>query len=110
MCNKDFRKVLHRFLIYLYKHNIAKGRSNHDQNNIIAAELINAGWTDTDISFVFRSIYNEPAGNYGWYNDDPNKAGWQINTMRKKEMQRYSLQKVKEIGVGCSEYCPCEAS
>ena len=107
---KGFIKPIRGCVMELIKHNIARGRSNHDQNNIIAAELINAGWTDTDISFVFRSIYNEPAGNYGWYDDNPNKAGWQINTMRKKEMQRYSLQKVKEIGVGCSEYCPCEAS
>ena len=107
---KGFIKPIRGCVMELIKHNIAKGRSNHDQNNVIAAELINAGWTDTDISFVFSSIYNEPAGNYGWYDDDPNKAGWQIIAMRRKEMQRYSIRKVKEIGGGCSEYCPCEAS
>ena len=107
---KGFIKPIRGCVMELIKHNIAKGRSNHDQNNVIAAELINAGWTDTDISFVFSSIYNEPAGNYGWYDDDPNKAGWQISAMRRKEMQRYSIQKVKEIGGGCSEHCPCEAS
>ena len=94
----------------LIKHNIAKGKSNHDQNNVIAAELINAGWTDTDISFVFSSIYDEPAGNYGWYDDEPNKAGWQIAARRRKEKHRYSIRKVKVIGGGCSKYCPCEAS
>jgi hypothetical protein len=107
---KGFIKPIRGCVMKLIKHNIAKGRSNHDQNNVIASELINAGWTDTDISFVFSGIYDEPAGNYGWYDDDPNKAGWQITAMRRKEMQRYSIRKVKEISGGCSKYCPCEAS
>ena len=107
---KGFIKPIRGCVMKLIKHNIAKGKSNHDQNNVIAAELINAAWTDTDISFVFSGIYDEPAGNYGWYDDDPNKAGWQITAMRRKEMQRYSIRKVKEIGGGCSKYCPCEAS
>ena len=92
----------------LIKHNIARGHSNHDQNNIIAAELLNARWSDMDISFVFSSIYDEPARDYGWYEDDPNRAGWQIRKMREKEMQRYSKTKLKSMGLGCSEHCPCE--
>ena len=61
---------------------------------------MNAGWDDKDISFVFSSIYDEPARDYGWYDDDPNKGGWQIRKMRQKEMQRYSKTKLKSMGLG----------
>ena len=105
---QGFIKPIRGCIMELIKHNIARGHSNHDQNNIIAAELLNAGWEDKDISFVFSSIYDEPARDYGWYDDDPNKAGWQIRKMRQKEMQRYSKTKLKSMGLGCHEHCPCE--
>ena len=105
---QGFIKPIRGCIMELIKHNIARGHSNHDQNNIIAAELLNAGWIDKDISFVFSSIYDEPARDYGWYDDDPNKAGWQIRKMRQKEMQRYSKTKLKSMGLGCHEHCPCE--
>ena len=105
---QGFIKPLRGCVMELIKLNIARGHSNHDQNNIIATELLNAGWDDKDISFVFSSIYDEPAGDYGWYEDDPNRAGWQIRKMRQKEMQRYSKTKLKSMGLGCSEHCPCE--
>lgn len=105
---QGFIKPLRGCVMKLIKHNIARGHSNHDQNNIIAAELLNAGWDDKDISFVFSSIYDEPARDYGWYDDDPNKGGWQIRKMRQKEMQRYSKTKLKSMGLACHEHCPCE--
>ena len=103
-----FIKPIRGCVMKLIKHNLDKNSSNHDENNIIATELINAGWPDTDISFVFRSIYEEPAGDWGWYSHDVDKAGWQITSMRRKDMQRYSKTKLKSMGFGCSEYCPCE--
>ena len=106
--SQGFIKPIRGCVMKLIKLNIARGHSNHDQNNIIAAELLNARWSDKDISFVFSSIYDEPARDYGWYEDDPNRAGWQIRKMRQKEMQRYSKTKLKSMGLGCSEHCPCE--
>ena len=48
--------------------NLLKGHSGHTENNVIATELINAGWKDKNIAFVFSSIYNDEPGNqYGWY-------------------------------------------
>ena len=79
--------------------NIKRGQSNHEENKIIAFELINAGWSDMDISFVFRSIYNEPAGNWGWYSNDPNKAGSNILALRAKGINRYSSDKLDELKV-----------
>jgi len=79
--------------------NIKLGCSNHEENKVIAFELINAGWSDSDISFVFRSIYNEPAGNWGWYSNDPNKAGSNILALRAKGINRYSDDKLDELMV-----------
>jgi len=83
----------------LIERNIKRGQSNHEENKIIAFELINAGWSDMDISFVFRSIYNEPAGNWGWYSNDPNKAGSNILALRAKGINRYSSDKLDELVV-----------
>ena len=65
---------LRKCVIELIERNIQRGHSSHEENNIIAMELINGGWSDRDISFVFKSIYNEPAGDWGWYSDDLNTA------------------------------------
>ena len=83
----------------LIERNIKLGCSNHEENKVIAFELINAGWSDSDISFVFRSIYNEPAGNWGWYSNDPNKAGSNILALRAKGINRYSGDKLLELKV-----------
>ena len=83
----------------LIERNIKRGNSNHEENKIIAFELINAGWSDMDISFVFRSIYNEPAGNWGWYSNDLNKAGSKILALRAKGINRYSSDKLDELKV-----------
>ena len=81
----------------LIEHNIKRGSSNHEENKVIAFELLNAGWSDSDISFVFKSIYNEPAGNWGWYSNNPNEAGSNIIALRAKGINRYSSDKLDEL-------------
>ena len=92
-------------IIELIEHNIAKGHSNHQENNVIALELMNAGKTDVEISFVFASIYDEPAGDYGWYNDDPTIPGEQIVKMRAKGLSRYNDKRLKDMGICTSSSC-----
>ena len=60
---------------------------------------MNAGKSDVEISFVFASIYDEPAGDYGWYNDDPTIAGEQITKMRAKGLPRYSDKRLQDMGI-----------
>ena len=86
-------------IIKLIETNIAKGHSNHQENNVTALELMNAGKTDQEISFVFASIYDEPAGDYGWYTDDPTVAGEQITKMRAKGLSRYSDKRLQDMGI-----------
>ena len=86
-------------VIKLIENNIAKGDSSHTENNVIALELMSAGKTDQEISFVFASIYDEPAGDYGWYNDDPTIAGEQITKMRAKGLTRYSDKRLQDMGI-----------
>jgi hypothetical protein len=83
----------------LIEHNIKRGSSNHEENKVIAFELLNAGWSDSDISFVFKSIYDEPAGNWGWYSNNPNEAGSNIIALRAKGINRYSSDKLDELMV-----------
>ena len=83
---------------------IQKGHSHHEQNNIIATELVNGGYADADISFIFKSIYNEPAGDYGWYSDNPREGGRQIKLIRGKALNRYSKDKLIQANV-CSSEC-----
>jgi len=92
-------------IIELIERNIAKGHSNHQENNVIALELMNAGKTDVEISFVFASIYDEPAGDYGWYNDDPTIPGEQIVKMRAKGLSRYNDKRLKDMGICTSSSC-----
>jgi len=92
-------------IIELIERNIAKGHSNHSENNVIALELLNAGKTDEEISFVFASIYDEPAGDYGWYNDDPTIPGEQIVKMRAKGLSRYNDKRLKDMGICTSSSC-----
>ena len=86
-------------VLELIEHNIKRGHSNHEENKVIAFELINAGWSNSDISFVFRSIYNEPADGVGWYSNDPNKAGSNILALRAKGINRYSGDKLDKLKV-----------
>ena len=103
-------KAPRKCIIELIENNIATNSSNHDENNVIALELLDAGKTDTEISFVFASIYDEPAGDYGWYNDDPSIPGKQIVNMRAKGLHRYNKRRLRDMGI-CPEYgCPCERS
>ena len=93
-------------VLKLIEHNIKRGHSSHEENNIIAMELINAGWRDRDISFVFRSVYDEDAGDWGWYENDINKAGHHIIALRAKAINRYSKDKLIAMGV-CDKKCRC---
>jgi len=103
-------KAPRKCILELIERNIARGHSNHDQNKVIALELLNAGKSDEEISFVFSSIYNEPAGDYGWYNDDPTISGSKIVSMRSKGLHRYNKRRLIEMGVCPSDGCPCERS
>jgi hypothetical protein len=103
-------KAPRKCILELIENNIATNSSNHDENNIIALELLDAGKTDTEISFVFSSIYDEPAGDYGWYNDDPSIPGKQIVSMRAKGLHRYNKRRLRDMGVCPAEGCPCERS
>ena len=89
----------------LIERKIDEGHSSHDENNVIAMELLNAGWRDSDISFVFRSIYKEAAGDYGWYEDDPTRAGKQIRLMKMKDVKRYGHIRLKEMGICTDKTC-----
>jgi hypothetical protein len=101
-------KAPRKCILELIETNIATNSSNHDENNVIALELLDAGKTDTEISFVFSSIYDEPAGDYGWYNDDPSIPGKQIVSMRAKGLHRYNKRRLKDMGICHSDGCPCE--
>ena len=100
-------KAIRECIMELIENNIAKSSSNHQENNVIALELMNAGKTDTEISFVFASIYDEPAGDYGWYNDDPSVPGKQIVKMRAKGLSRYNKRRLREMGICYKDGCPC---
>ena len=65
--SSEYIKPPRECIIKLIERSIERGHSSHEDNKVIAFELINAGWSDKDISFVFKGIYNEPAGNWGWY-------------------------------------------
>tara|TARA_Y100000310_G_C20625112_1_gene785409 strand:- start:412 stop:1485 length:1074 start_codon:yes stop_codon:yes gene_type:complete len=93
-------------VIELIERNIKRGHSGHEENNVIAMELINGGWKDRDISFVFRSIYDEAAGDWGWYTDNLNEAGRHIITLRAKAINRYSKDKLMTLGI-CKNKCRC---
>ena len=103
----EYIKPPRECIIELIERNIKRGQSSHDENKVIAFELINAGWSDKDISFVFKSIYEEPAGNWGWYTNDPNKAGNKIEALRAKGINRYSCDKLHELNVCKEKHCSC---
>jgi len=104
--SSDYIKPLRECVIELIERNIERGHSSHEQNNIIATELVTAGYKDRDIHFIFESIYNEEGGDWGWYTNNPNKAGRQIDLIRSKALNRYSKDKLIQLGI-CSEKCIC---
>ena len=95
-------------IIKLIEHNIGTGYSSYEENKAIVAELLNAGWSLTDISAVFRFIYNEPAGEHGWYNDDPTEPGWMIVQFSKNFGYRYKRETLKERNLCKDPHCPCD--
>ena len=105
--SSEYIKPPRECIIKLIELSIERGHSSHEDNKVIAFELINAGWSDKDISFVFKSIYNEPAGNWGWYTNDPNKAGSKIDAIRAKGINRYSSDKLHELKVCNDKHCGC---
>ena len=94
-------------IIKLIETNIAKGSSSYEENKAIVAELLNANWALTDISAVFRFIYNEPAGHHGWYNDDPTIAGKQIVKFDQNFGLRFRSETLKERNICKEPNCPC---
>ena len=104
--SSDYIKPLRECVIELIERNIERGHSSHEQNNIIATELVTAGYKDRDIHFIFESIYDEDGGDWGWYTNNPNKAGRQIDLIRSKALNRYSKDKLIQLGI-CSEKCIC---
>jgi len=102
----DYIMPLRGCIIELIERNIERGHSSHEENKIIGMELINAGYSSRDIHFIFESIYNEPGRDWGWYTDDPDKAGHIINNMREKALNRYSKDKLIQMKV-CEGTCSC---
>ena len=102
----DYIMPPRKCIIELIEHNIERGHSTHEENKIIGMELINAGYSNRDIHFVFESIYNEPGRDWGWYTDNPDKAGHIIHNMREKALNRYSKDKLIQMNI-CKDNCPC---
>jgi len=102
----DYIMPLRRCIIELIEHNIERGHSSHEENKIIGMELINAGYSNRDIHFIFESIYNEPGGDWGWYTENPDKAGHIIDNMREKALNRYSKDKLIQMKI-CKDNCSC---
>jgi len=101
----DYIKPMRECIIKLIEHNIERNHSSHAENTIIATEMMTAGYNDMDIGFVFRSIYDEPAGDWGWYTND-GSAGRQIKLIRQKALNRYSKDKLIQARI-CSNDCSC---
>ena len=102
----DYIMPLRGCIIELIERNIERGHSSHEENKIIGMELINAGYSNRDIHFIFESIYNEPGRDWGWYTEDPEKAGHIIDNMRQKALNRYSKDKLIQMKI-CKDNCSC---
>ena len=102
----DYIMPPRKCIIELIELNIERGHSSHEENKMIGMELINAGYSNCDIHFVFESIYNEPGRDWGWYTDNPDKAGHIIHNMREKALNRYSKDKLIQMNI-CKDNCPC---
>jgi len=94
-------------VLQLINEGIERGHLGHSENTAVAVELINANWKDKDISFVFKSIFDEePGGDWGWYNDD-GSTGYHIINLRAKGINRYSGVKLVELNICKHKYCVC---
>ena len=102
----DYIMPPRKCIIELIELNIERGHSSHEENKMIGMELINAGYSNCDIHFVFESIYNEPGRDWGWYTDNPDKAGHIIHNMREKALNRWSKDKLIQMNI-CKDNCPC---
>jgi hypothetical protein len=102
----DYIMPPRKCVMELIEHNIERGHSSHEENKIIGMELINAGYSNHDIHFIFESIYNEPGRDWGWYTDNPDKAGHIIHNMREKALNRYSKDKLLQMKI-CKDNCSC---
>ena len=101
----DYIKPMRECIIKLIERNIERNHSSHEENTIIATEMMTAGYHDADIGFVFQSIYDEPAGDWGWYTED-GSGGRQIKLIRQKALNRYSKDKLIQVKI-CKDNCSC---
>tara|TARA_R100001509_G_scaffold165363_1_gene146621 strand:+ start:5804 stop:6892 length:1089 start_codon:yes stop_codon:yes gene_type:complete len=101
----DYIKPMRECIIKLIERNIERNHSSHEENTIIACEMVVAGYSDTDIGFVFQSIYNEPPGDWGWYTNE-GVAGRQVSLIRQKALNRYSKDKLIRSRI-CQSDCAC---
>ena len=104
--SNDYIKPLRECVIKLIERNIERGHSSHEENNVIATELVTAAYKNRDIYFICESIYDEAGGDWGWYTNNPNVAGRQIELIRSKALNRYSRDKLIQMGI-CSKKCAC---
>ena len=105
--NTDFVRPVRPCVEKLIDKSIVKGHSGHTENNIIATELINAGWKDENIAFVFKTIYNdEPGDRYGWYKNN-GEVGTQIKNLRAKSINRFSKNRLLQLNMCGSTHCGC---
>ena len=106
-CSTDYIKPVRKCIVNLIDKCIAEGHSNHSENNAIATELINAGWKDNNIAFVFSSIYEGQDGRrWGWYTG-PTEAGFQIKNLRTKGINRFSKNKLLQLNLCKCNHCGC---
>ena len=60
---------------------------------------------ETLIYLLYFVVYKEPAGDYGWYEDAPTRAGKQIRLMKMKDVKRYGHTRLKDMGVCTDKTC-----
>jgi len=105
--NTDFIRPVRTCVQQLINKSIMTGHSGHTENNVIATELINAGWKDRNIAFVFSSIYNdEPGESYGWYKNNAT-TGPQIFNLRAKSINRFSKNRLIQLNICKGIICGC---
>ena len=105
--NTDYIRPIRPCVQKLINKSILKGQNGHTENNIMATELINAGWKDKNIAFVFSSIYNdEPGSKYGWYINNTT-TGPQIKNLRAKSINRFSKNRLIQLNICKGIICGC---
>jgi len=103
----DYIKPIRKCVNNLITRCIERGSSGHSENNAMATEMINAGWKDQNIAFVFSSIYEgEDGRKWGWYNS-PSTVGYQIHNLRTKGINRFSKNKLMQLNICKGVVCGC---